>query len=593
MMIRRSMNLSVAIILLGLLTSSALGQSMPHTFTANTPAKASEVNANFTYLLERFGGIRETTVKCGTSGTGSGINSAIQNGYNSIVINGICKENIIYDARDTFTPRVLRLRGANNDSTMDKIVDNSSYEKTVLTAWYTGMILIVDNLTISGGDRGIASWSNNTLVLRNIKVEGYKNFGLTIGGSSVLDGKNLIVDGSYSSASSSEKGFALGRDGVAYLENLTITNNQDKGLELYNAQIELLGTNVFTGNGTGINVGSGSFLVTSGSTSISNSLDYGIRVDQGMMKSWTGSITINTTASGEALRAYQSNINIKGLTATGDGTSVNNLITLDDCVSDLRNLNLSNSGESGLKLNNSESYIDNLTSKNNTENGINAWRSKIKLKNSKVSGNKDDGINISSGSLFTVESSTISSNGDTGLSAFMNSNLRLKKSSVTANTNKAIRFGEGSYLEVSESTVTGASGKVAINGNDDAVLKIGEDSGSTVISTTNNSAVSLNYLSSGQIRSGVEVSSTGGTSSTGVCISRGSLINIESGASISGDSFASSIFSDMDSKVDIEYGAVVASVKCGNDNQSMVILNDSDGNYPSTETASNCISYKN
>ena len=75
---------------------------------------------------------------------------------------------------------------------------------------------MVDNLTISGGDIGIASWSNNTLVLRNIKVEGYKNYGLTIGGSSILDGSNLIVDGSYTSASSGETGFALGRDGVAY-----------------------------------------------------------------------------------------------------------------------------------------------------------------------------------------------------------------------------------------------------------------------------------------------------------------------------------------------------------------------------------------
>ena len=228
---RKTLFASLAFLFFGLVPFSAMGQSLPHTFSANTSAKASEVNENFTYLLERFGGIRETTVNCGTSGTGSGINSAIQNGYNSIVINGICKENIIYDARNTFSPRVLRLRGANNDYSIDKIVDNSSYEKTVLKAWYTGMILMVDNLTISGGDRGIASWSNNTLVLRNIKVEGYKNFGLTIGGSSVLDGKNLIEDGSYSSASSSEKGFALGRDGVAYLENLTITNNQDKGLE--------------------------------------------------------------------------------------------------------------------------------------------------------------------------------------------------------------------------------------------------------------------------------------------------------------------------------------------------------------------------
>ena len=103
---------SFAFLCLGLVPISAMGQSMPYTFSANTAAKASEVNENFEYLLERFGGIRETTVNCGTSGTGSGINSAIQNGYNSIVINGICKENIIYDARNTFSPRVLRLRGA-------------------------------------------------------------------------------------------------------------------------------------------------------------------------------------------------------------------------------------------------------------------------------------------------------------------------------------------------------------------------------------------------------------------------------------------------------------------------------------------------
>ena len=65
---------SFTFLFLGLVPISAMGQSMPYTFSANTAAKASEVNENFTYLLERFGGIRETTVNCGTSGTGSGIN---------------------------------------------------------------------------------------------------------------------------------------------------------------------------------------------------------------------------------------------------------------------------------------------------------------------------------------------------------------------------------------------------------------------------------------------------------------------------------------------------------------------------------------
>ena len=91
-MASKIMNLFASLTLLFLLPISAIGQSMPHTFTANTAAKASEVNANFTYLLGRVGGIRETTVNCGTSGTGSGINAAIQNGYNSIVINGIARK---------------------------------------------------------------------------------------------------------------------------------------------------------------------------------------------------------------------------------------------------------------------------------------------------------------------------------------------------------------------------------------------------------------------------------------------------------------------------------------------------------------------
>ena len=76
-----------------------------------------------------------------------------------------------------------------------------------------------------------------------------------------------------------------------------------------------------TGNGKGIYVGTGSFLITSGTTSISNSLDYGIKVDQGMMKSSTGSITITNTTSGKAFYAKQSNININGLTATGDSST--------------------------------------------------------------------------------------------------------------------------------------------------------------------------------------------------------------------------------------------------------------------------------
>ena len=75
---------SFAFLCLGFIPISVMGQSLPHTFSANTAAKASEVNENFTYLLERFG-TRKTTVNCSA---GESITTALQN-YNHIVISGV------------------------------------------------------------------------------------------------------------------------------------------------------------------------------------------------------------------------------------------------------------------------------------------------------------------------------------------------------------------------------------------------------------------------------------------------------------------------------------------------------------------------
>ena len=54
---------SLAFLFWGLVPISAMGQSMPYTFSANTAAKASEVNENFEYLLKRFK-LRATTIDC-------------------------------------------------------------------------------------------------------------------------------------------------------------------------------------------------------------------------------------------------------------------------------------------------------------------------------------------------------------------------------------------------------------------------------------------------------------------------------------------------------------------------------------------------
>jgi len=593
----KTLFVSFVFLCMGLVPISAMGQSIPYTFSANTAAKASDVNENFKYLLERFGGIRETTVNCGTSGSGSGINEAIQNGYNSIVINGICKENIKLDGREGNTPRLLKLRGANNDYTKDKIIDNSSYTDHVVNVLFNGIVVTIDNLTLSGGIRTVRSWGPNMFRMENVKINDYKQRGIHMTEGSVIDGYNLIIDGSNSSADSSERGIWLALQSYGWFENLQISNNTWCGLCVWeNSQTRLVGTNSFSGNGIGIYVGLASSLANSSNITIDNSADYGVQVKQGMVNSpvgfgVNGSITITNTTSGKAFYAWISNINIDGLTVTGDGSTEESLMKLDTSVSYLKNLSISNSGKNGLHFNNSESSIDNLTSNNNKGDGISAWRSRITVKNSLISGNLDEGIQLNSGSNLSLESSTISSNSDDGIEAYENNYIFVNKSTISNNSSEAIAYGEGSFLHVRDSTITGVSGENAINGGNNAVLKITEDSGSTVISTTNNVAIRLSHNSSGQIRSGVQVTSTG-TNGYGVQVSRGGLIHIGSGATITGDSSKDSIDGIGGAKIDIDYGATVQSVVCASDNQTMVFLNGSSGNYPSPTIGSYCITVK-
>ena len=101
---------SFTFLFLGLVPISAMGQSLPNTFSANTAAKASEVNENFTYLLERFG-TRKTTVNCYS---GESITTALKN-YNHIVISGICTENLSLDAT-IFPHRLVILEGSSSSS---------------------------------------------------------------------------------------------------------------------------------------------------------------------------------------------------------------------------------------------------------------------------------------------------------------------------------------------------------------------------------------------------------------------------------------------------------------------------------------------
>ena len=96
---RKILSESFVVLFLILIPISVFGQSMPHTFSANTAAKASEVNENFEYLLNKFG-TSKATVNC-LSGVKAdpdnlmyiSINEALKN-HNYLVITGMCNEKV-------------------------------------------------------------------------------------------------------------------------------------------------------------------------------------------------------------------------------------------------------------------------------------------------------------------------------------------------------------------------------------------------------------------------------------------------------------------------------------------------------------------
>ena len=145
------------------------------------------------------------------------------------------------------------------------------------------------------------------------------------------------------------------------------------------------------------------------------------------------------------------------------------------------------------------------------------------------------------------------------------SNLRLNSSTISSTTDSCIFASRGSFFDVK---------------------------GTSVISSTNKEAIKIDYNSSGRIQSGANVTSTASNNGFGVWIRKGGLIQINSGSTIAGNSSAGTIKGELGAKIDIDYGATFQSVLCGNDNQTMVILNGSSGNYPTPTIGSNCITVK-
>ena len=202
--------------------------------------------------------------------------------------------------------------------------------------------------------------------------------------------------------------------------------------------------------------------------------------------------------------------------------------------------NFKQSWNDGVESDQSIIYFDNLISTNNKGDDVDAFRSNLTIINSSITDNDGQGIG-----LHNV------------------SNLQLKSSIVPSSKDISIYVSRNSFFDLS---------------------------GNSKITSSSKESIKIDHNGSGRIQSGVSVSSNASNNGWGVWIRKGGYIEINSDSTISGNS--GSLKGELGTKIDLDYGDDVQSIECGDDNQSMVILNSSNGSYPTPSVGSNCISVK-
>ena len=517
-------------------------------FSMGDILSAGAMNQNFKYLEKRFGGLNETTVDCGTTGSGSGINAAIKNGYNSIVIKGICKENIARKAKKG-KRGILKLRGFSNNQASDKIVDNSSNtESVILMGSLT--FLKIDNLTISGGTRGINVVGNSFLRADNITVEKYTERGINVNSSSAAWLGSVTVDGTQQS-SSDERGIYVEDESLGWIYGTTTVNGNsgsNGGIGASDSTIWLTGTINLDSNKQSLVIQSGGNMgFYDSTTTITNSTSYGIKAYYG--KIWNyGTMTISNNSEGnyavliDRSEAYLANMTISG------GTGTNNLVNVwqgqltleDSTIKDHQGNLFYAGGGSTLQFDGTNSFsnkdssssrcvvnfddtdfkFDGSTTINGTNTtGCSAFgfkRSRGQIKNITVTGPEEalyaqtsdveirggtfsstgkKAVTVLEGSRFKIYSNdndiSITSSADDALDV-KSSYLNLKKGSSknltissTASGESAINIRERSTVDITGNTNTYANVEVNLG----SYLHIDEDVTITTLSCTNSSKI--------------------------------------------------------------------------------------------------------
>ena len=477
-----------------LLSTLAFGQ-VPHTFTSGETISSSQMNENFNYLLSRSGGINEKTVDCGSDGNGSGIQKAIDEGFNSIIVKGHCLENLSQKTGNLLS--LIILRGYHNDKLLDKIIDNSSNNEKLID-FGPSSFLKIDNLTISGGAKSIVIQSNSTLWAENLIVENYTEKGIEVVSSSVGWLGNIKVDGT--KQDTDDVGIHVSNSSYAYIFGETAVNgnnNNTGGISVGGASnIWISGNLTMDSNKQSLVIESGGAMGFSNSTtSITNSIDYGIKAYFG--KFWNyGTMSISDNNDGDyAVLIDRSGAYLGNMTITG-GNGNDPLIGIYNSYSTvIENSSIKN--HSGNLLNINRSVVE-FEGENNFSNDsmvnscfIYAGDSTINFKG-QTTLNGTNNEDCSTLSLFRsqgeIENVIITSPNDALY--LVSSKFRIKGGtfSSTGGSNNAISIRENSSLRLesqNDINITSTGNDEALEIKDSSYASIRKNDGNLNISNSN------------------------------------------------------------------------------------------------------------
>ena len=477
-----------------LLSTIAFGQ-VPHTFTSGETISSSQMNENFNYLLSRSGGINEKTVDCGSDGNGSGIQKAIDEGFNSIIVKGHCLENLSQKTGNLLS--LIILRGYHNDKLLDKIFDNSSKNEKLID-FGPSSFLKIDNLTLSGGAKSIVIQSNSTLWAENLIVENYTEKGIEVVSSSVGWLGNIKVDGT--KQDTDDVGIHVSNSSYAYIFGETAVNgnnNNTGGISVGGASnIWITGNLTMDSNKQSLVIESGGAMGFSNSTtSITNSIDYGIKAYFG--KFWNyGTMSISDNNDGDyAVLIDRSGAYLGNMTITG-GTGNDPLIGIYNSYSTvIENSSIKN--HSGNLLNINRSVVE-FEGENNFSNDsmvnscfIYAGDSTINFKG-QTTLNGTNNEDCSTLSLFrsqgAIENVIITSPNDALY--LVSSKFRIKGGtfSSTGGSNNAISIRENSSLRLesqNDINITSTGNDEALEIKDSSYASIRKNDGNLNISNSN------------------------------------------------------------------------------------------------------------